>query len=221
MNATAGHDDGTADLVWRSPTVEVRTCSVSSMDNNVYLVTCTSTGAQALIDAADDATRIEALVPGGLEAIDTIITTHRHWDHHRALSEVVATSGATTYAGSADADHLPVPTAVGLYHGDTVQVGRLELDVVGLRGHTPGSIAIALPGGDDAGTTLLFTGDSLFPGGPGRTESEPDFTSLMNDLEQRVFAALEDDTRVLPGHGAGTTIGEERPDLGHWRQRGW
>ena len=220
MDTTAG-SEGEPDLVWRSPTVDVRTCSVSSMDNNVYLVTCTSTGAQALVDAADEARRIEALVPGGSASIGAVITTHRHWDHHRALSEVVAASNATTYAGRDDADHLPVATEVCLDHGDAVSVGDLELGVVGLRGHTPGSVALALPGGDDAGTTLLFTGDSLFPGGPGRTESPQAFTSLMEDLEQRVFAVFDDTTLVLPGHGAGTTIGEERPDLGQWRQRGW
>jgi glyoxylase-like metal-dependent hydrolase (beta-lactamase superfamily II) len=219
--ATSTPPAGDADLVWQSPTVQVRACSVSSMQNNVYLVTCTATGAQLLVDAADDAPRIEALVPGGLAALDAVITTHRHWDHHRALPEVAAASQAVTYAGTADADHLPVEVQVRLEHGDTVTVGELELSVVALRGHTPGSIALALSGGDADGTSLLLTGDSLFPGGPGKTDSPGDFTSLMDDLEERVFGVYDDTTRVLPGHGAGTTIGEERPDLGQWRQRGW
>jgi len=220
MNASDTPDSG-SDLIWQSPTVQVRACSVSAMDNNVYVVTCRSTGAQVLIDAADDVSRINALVPAGLDALDAVITTHRHWDHHRALVDVVQAGSVTTYAGAPDAEHLPAPTDVALQHGDTVRVGNLELTVVALRGHTPGSIALALPGGDSAGTTLLFTGDGLFPGGPGKTESAQDFTSLMDDLEERVFAVFDDSAMVLPGHGAGTTLGDERPALGQWRQRGW
>ncbi|HKJ11595.1 MAG TPA: MBL fold metallo-hydrolase [Ornithinimicrobium sp.] len=213
--------DGSDDLVWQSPTLEVRACSVSSMDNNVYLLTCVATRTHLLVDAADQPNRIAALVPGGLQSLDLIVTTHRHWDHHRALAEVADVSGATTCAGVDDADSLPTPPQVRLAHGDTVRIGDLTAEVVALRGHTPGSIALSVPGGDAAGTRVLLTGDSLFPGGPGKTESAADFTSLMDDLEQRVFAEFADETLVLPGHGAGTTIGAERPHLRQWRQRGW
>ncbi|MGB7448165.1 MAG: MBL fold metallo-hydrolase [Ornithinimicrobium sp.] len=218
MNVTERSD---SDVIWRTSSVQVRACGVSSMDNNIYVASCTATGAQVLIDAADDASRIAALVPGGLDTLDAVITTHRHWDHHRALVDVVEASSATTYAGAADAEHLPAPTDVALHHQDVVRVGNLELTVVALRGHTPGSITLALAGGDAEATTLLFTGDSLFPGGPGKTESAQDFTTLMDDLEDRVFAVFGDGSWVLPGHGARTTLGDERPALGQWRQRGW
>lgn len=199
----------------------VHACSVSEMDNNVYVVVCRTTREALLVDAADDAERVLALVD---EACDPdlllgILTTHRHWDHHRALSEVARVTGAPTLAGAADADELPVAPDVRLEHGDELQVGELTLRVIALRGHTPGSVAILVPGGE--GADLLLSGDSLFPGGPGKTGSPEDFTQLMDDLEERVFGQLSDDTVVLPGHGASTTIGTERPHLAEWRERGW
>ena len=95
--------------------------------------------------------------------------------------------------------------------------------MIHLRGHTPGSIALCYDaGGELAGTPHLFTGDSLFPGGPGNTEQDPQrFTQLMDDLEERVFARLPDGTWVYPGHGNDTVLGAERPHTAEWRARGW
>ncbi|RAE29253.1 MBL fold metallo-hydrolase, partial [Burkholderia multivorans] len=103
-------------------------------------------------------------------------------------------------------------------HLDVGDFGGFVLHAIPLRGHTPGSIALLLR---DGGETILFSGDSLFPGGHGKTWSPEDFTSLMDDLEERVFDQLPDDTQVLPGHGAPTTLGAERGQLGKWRERGW
>lgn len=229
------------------PGAQVRKFSVSEMDNNVYLLTCTVTGERLLVDAADDADRIRAeLVAvsgtsgsggrgsdgdgsrssgigsrGSVAPVAQVLTTHRHWDHHRALPDIVESTGAATLAGAADADELPVDVGTRLEHGDTVRVGDLVLDVVGLRGHTPGSVALALATGGDVCRTVMFTGDSLFPGGPGKTWSPDDFVSLMDDLEERVFGVYPDDTVVLPGHGDNTTLGAERPHLQEWRERGW
>jgi glyoxylase-like metal-dependent hydrolase (beta-lactamase superfamily II) len=197
----------------------IRKASVSAMDNNVYLLTCRETGEQLLIDAADDASRITKLITEGTGAVGTIVTTHQHWDHHRALPEVAAATGATTAAGAPDADALPVIPDLRLSHGDRVTFGAIELDVIQLRGHTPGSVALAYA--DPAGGAHLFTGDSLFPGGPGKTWAAADFASLMDDLEARVFEVHDDDTWVYPGHGKDTTLGAERPHLGEWRERGW
>lgn len=220
------HTSNDTDLLWESETLQVHTCSVSSMDNNVYVLTCRSTGQRALVDAADDMTRISTLLThaggaGAAASVKTIVTTHRHADHHRALAEAAEATHALSYAGAPDADHLPVKPDVRLEHGDRIAIGEVEVEVVALRGHTPGSIALACPGGDSAATTLLLTGDSLFPGGPGMTTSQADFTSLMDDLNDRVFARFTDATVVLPGHGDGTTLGHERPNLAAWRQRGW
>ncbi len=159
---------------------------------------------------------LELIAAPGLAAV---VTTHQHWDHHRALAAVVEHFGVPTAAGAEDAEALPVPPTTLLRHGDQLAVGELRLDVIALRGHTPGSVALALR--DGAGGAHLFTGDSLFPGGPGKTQDEAAFTSLMDDLETRVFGVYPDNTVVHPGHGDSTTLGAERPHLADWRARGW
>lgn len=199
--------------------LSVMKASVSEQDNNAYLITDTASGAQLLVDAADDASSLLDLVrahgDGGLAAV---LTTHRHWDHHRALAEVVAATGARVLAGAEDAAELPVAVDDRLADGDVLPLGDHELRVIALRGHTPGSVALAVPSGD--GWTLL-TGDSLFPGGVGKTGSAADFTSLLDDVERRLFDAYPDETVVHPGHGDSTTLGAERPALPAWRARGW
>ncbi|HET6210934.1 MAG TPA: MBL fold metallo-hydrolase, partial [Jatrophihabitans sp.] len=149
----------------------------------------------------------------------TVLTTHRHPDHWQALASVVAETGARTLAGEHDADGIPVPTDQLLKHGDRVQVGELELAAIELRGHTPGSIALYYADPDGAGH--LFTGDSLFPGGVGRTTKPADFQQLIGDVSSRLFDAYDDDTWFYPGHGADSTLGAERPHLDEWRERGW
>ena len=206
--------------------VTIRSISVSEMNNNVYLLTAKSTGAQLLIDAADDLPAIQQLLQDS--AADTaatpklarIATTHQHWDHVRALPELVAVSGATTSAGADDADALPVPVDVRLGHGDVERFDGFEITAVHLRGHTPGSIAFVYQ--DPNGAAHIFSGDSLFPGGVGNTQNDPArFTSLLNDVSERLFDAYPDETLVHPGHGLPTTLGAERPHLEEWRARGW
>lgn len=197
----------------------LRKRSVSDQDNNAYLITCRSTGEQLLVDAADRPDSVLDLVSSGSGQLQLVVTTHQHWDHHRALPQLVDVHGPVTAAGSEDADALPVAPDRRLRHGETVTVGELTLDVIGLRGHTPGSIALALR--DGAGSHHLFTGDSLFPGGPGKTGGAEDFRSLLGDLTERVFDVYPDGTMVHPGHGDSTTLGTERPHLAEWRDRGW
>jgi glyoxylase-like metal-dependent hydrolase (beta-lactamase superfamily II) len=153
----------------------------------------------------------------------TIITTHQHWDHHAALAQVQQATGAATAAHPEDAPGLPIPVTQPVQHGDTIAVGNARLSVIHLRGHTPGSIALVYDGdGELADQPHLFTGDSLFPGGPGNTEHDASrFSSLITDLEDRVFAELPDGTWVYPGHGKDTTLGAERPHVPEWRARGW
>ncbi len=191
--------------------------SVGDMDNNVYLLRCQATDEQLLVDAAADAARILQVV--GSDGLRRVVTTHRHWDHHRALPEVVAATGATTVAGEADADELPVPVDERVSDGDTVQVGDCRLEVIHLVGHTPGSIALLYD--DPDGTPHLFTGDSLFPGGVGKTWSAEDFRSLVHDVSTKLFDRLPDETWFYPGHGNDSTLGAERPHLADWQSRGW
>jgi glyoxylase-like metal-dependent hydrolase (beta-lactamase superfamily II) len=194
--------------------------SVGPMDNNAYLLVCNDTRDALLIDAANDADRLMELIAAQQPAVRLagVVTTHRHADHWQALSAVVGATGATVFAGSADADELPVPVNVRLEHGDRIDLGSASLRVIALRGHTPGSVAIRYD--ESSGAVHLFTGDSLFPGGPGRTTSPADYTSLMDELEGRVFGEMPDGTWVYPGHGDDTTLGAERPQVAEWRARG-
>lgn len=203
------------------PALTIRKLAVSQMHNNVYLLTCVASGEQLLIDAADEADRVLELIQGsGSGTIGQLVTTHQHWDHVRALAAVVAETGATTIAGAEDAAALPVPVDVPVRQGDVVRFGEITLDVLHLRGHTPGSIALAYR--DPQGSTHLWTGDSLFPGGVGNTaQPGQDFASLIEDVTTRVFDVYDDDTWFYPGHGNDGTLAAERPHLDEWRARGW
>jgi glyoxylase-like metal-dependent hydrolase (beta-lactamase superfamily II) len=200
------------------PALTITKVSVGPMDNNAYLLRCTATGEQLLIDAANEAPRLLSLA--GDAGLSTVVTTHRHQDHWVALSDVVAATGASAVAHAADAGALPVP-AKTVDDGARIRVGDVELEVIHLVGHTPGSIALLYRDPTPAGFPHLFTGDSLFPGGPGRTTNPTDFNSLMDDLEAKVFGLLPDETWFYPGHGRDSTVGAERPSLPKWRARGW
>jgi glyoxylase-like metal-dependent hydrolase (beta-lactamase superfamily II) len=191
--------------------------SVGPMDNNAYLLTCRRNGDTLLIDAAEEADVLLALLPDG--KLGQVLTTHRHGDHWGALAAVVDATGATTLAGTDDASAIPVRTDRQVQDGDAVQVGDCTLHVVSLVGHTPGSVALWYD--DPHGAVHLWTGDALFPGGVGKTGSKQDFESLLNDVENKIFARLPDETWVYPGHGDDTTLGDERPHLEEWRARGW
>jgi glyoxylase-like metal-dependent hydrolase (beta-lactamase superfamily II) len=201
--------------------LKVTKLAVGPMDNNAYLLEDAQTGELVLIDAANEAPRLLELLGG--RPLARIVTTHRHWDHWQALAEVQAATGAAVIAHADDAAELPVPVTTVVRHGDSVPVGSAAISVIHLRGHTPGSIALSYDAaGALADTPHLFTGDSLFPGGPGNTEQDPKrFGQLMDDLEERVFAVLPDGTWVYPGHGKDTTLGTERPHVQEWRARGW
>jgi glyoxylase-like metal-dependent hydrolase (beta-lactamase superfamily II) len=192
------------------------------MSNNCYLLRCNDTGEQVLIDAAADPDTLLALV--GDSGLTTVVTTHQHWDHHRALADVVSATGATTVAGAPDADAITeqtgVPVSTRVEDGHTVSVGSCSLEVIRLTGHTPGSIALLYD--DPSGHPHLFTGDSLFPGGVGNTFDDPDgFRQLIKDVSTKLFDRLPDDTWFYPGHGDDSTVGAERPHLDEWRERGW
>jgi glyoxylase-like metal-dependent hydrolase (beta-lactamase superfamily II) len=201
------------------PEVLIAKLAVGRMDNNAYLIRCTATGEALLIDAANEPDRLVEFVRTGGEPAGAILTTHQHADHWQGLAAVVARTGARTLAGAPDAAGIPVPTDRVLHHGDSVHVGDLELRAIHLRGHTPGSIALHYR--DSTGRGHLFTGDSLFPGGVGKTNSPDDFSSLLGDVTERIFDVYDDDTWFYPGHGKDSTLGAERPHLDEWRQRGW
>ena len=190
--------------------------AVGDMNNNAYLLRDGS-GQGLLIDAAAEPGRLIELI--GDTPLAKIVTTHRHADHWQGLAEVKAATGAVTVAHPADAPGIPVETDELAEDGGTIAFGDTVLTVTHLVGHTPGSIALCL---NAAGPEPhLFTGDCLFPGGPGRTTRPEDFNSLMTGLENKVFGRLPDATWVYPGHGYDSTLGAERPHLKEWRERGW
>jgi len=213
---------GTPDIRELSKLIITKVAVDDQMSNNCYVLRCRATDQQVLIDAADDApTLLEVL--GGAGA-GTVITTHQHWDHHRALRDVTEATGAVVVAGEPDAAAITEQTGVrvddAVKDGDTIEFGDVRLEVIQIVGHTPGSIALLYD--DPDGTPHLFTGDSLFPGGVGNTSGDTDaFASLIDDVSTKIFDRLPDETWFYPGHGNDSTLGVERPHLAEWRERGW
>jgi glyoxylase-like metal-dependent hydrolase (beta-lactamase superfamily II) len=190
--------------------------SVGPMDNNAYFLRCRGTGEELLIDAAAEPSRLLSMVGDG--PLRMIVTTHRHADHWGALAEVARLTGAVTVAHPADAPAITVPTHRFVEDGDELRIGEVALRVLHLPGHTPGSVALLYD--DPQGMPHLWTGDALFPGGPGKTTPQT-FPVLMRALEEKVFGALPDETWVYPGHGDDTVLGNDRPHLAQWWARGW
>ena len=192
------------------------------MSNNCYLLRCRETGDQVLVDAADSPDTLLPLI--GDAGLASVVTTHQHWDHHRALAAVVSATPATVVAGAPDAAAIEEQTGVTVDRrvgdDDTVQVGSCTLRVIAVAGHTPGSICLVYD--DPSGHPHLFTGDSLFPGGVGNTFGDAEaFQQLIGDVTTKLFGTLPDDTWFYPGHGDDSTLGAERPHLEEWRERGW
>jgi glyoxylase-like metal-dependent hydrolase (beta-lactamase superfamily II) len=213
-NVTVG---GRAD-VRELPHLVIEKLAVGPFDNNSYLLRCTATGTQVLVDAAAEPERLLELI--GDDGIESVVTTHRHRDHWAALAAVVEATGARTIAHADDAPGIDVVTDEVVADGATIRVGQVELSAIHLVGHTPGSIALLYD--DPTGAPHLFTGDCLFPGGVGNTEKDAErFSRLYADVSTKLFGRLPDETWVYPGHGKDTTLGAERPHLEEWRERGW
>jgi glyoxylase-like metal-dependent hydrolase (beta-lactamase superfamily II) len=221
LDSYSGHTDPGGAATRRDlDALSITKVSVGPMDNNAYLLVCRATNEALLVDAANEPDRLADLV-GAADSrpeLRHLVTTHRHPDHWQALGAVAGMFQTRQIAHPLDATELPIPMDELVEQGDTVRFGEIELEVVHLRGHTPGSIALVYRGDD---RPHIFTGDSLFPGGPGRTTSPEEFSSLIGDLEERVFGRLPDETWVYPGHGDDTTLGSERPSIPEWRARGW
>jgi glyoxylase-like metal-dependent hydrolase (beta-lactamase superfamily II) len=195
----------------------VRRRSVSEMDNNVYVLACVRTRQALVVDAADDGAAIRAMLTD-VEPL-AIVQTHGHWDHVRAWSELAQDPGLEVWGHVGDLALYPHTPDRLLQDGQVLQVGDVRLEVLHIPGHTEGSLLLLAHG---AGRAWLITGDTLFPGGPGSTQGDlARHAGLMDALEQRVFARLDDTTVVLPGHGDTTTLGEERGSIAAWRARGW
>jgi len=199
-------------LHWSDADAEVHSLVVGPFENNVFIVRCRRTGDAVLLDAANEHERLLELCQQ--LGVRRVLETHGHWDHIQAVP-ALRDAGYDVAVTAADAGMLPSYDSL-LEDETSIAVGDLRLSTILTPGHTPGSICFRLDG-----TPLLFSGDTLFPGGPGATKGDgADFPTILRSIEDRLLK-LPTDTIVLPGHGDDTTIGAERPHLQEWADRGW
>lgn len=191
---------------------EVHKVVVGPLATNVYALRCKKTGGAALVDAADDPDRLLALCRR--LGVDKVVQTHGHWDHIQAVPQL-RDAGLEVGVSAEDAPRLPSYDYV-LKDDSLIEVGDLRLRTIFTPGHTPGSMCFLVEG-----APVLFAGDTLFPGGPGKTRSRGQFDSIIRSIQDRLFAELDDDTIVMPGHGEDATVGSQRPHLAEWIERGW
>jgi glyoxylase-like metal-dependent hydrolase (beta-lactamase superfamily II) len=200
-------------LHYRDQHAEIHRLVVGPVENNVFVVRCTETGEAVLLDAANEHDKLLELCQR--LGVRKVLETHGHWDHIQAVP-AVRDAGYEVGVTAADAAMLPSYDFV-LEHDTVIAVGRLRLRTIATPGHTPGSMSFLLEG-----SPVLFSGDTLFPGGPGNTKFEnADFATIITSIDERLFSPLDPSTIVMPGHGADTTIGAERPHLQEWVDRGW
>jgi len=198
---------------YEDPSVEIHKVVVGPYDNNVYVVRCRESGEAVLVDAANEHERLLELCRR--LGVRKVVQTHGHWDHVQAVPQL-REAGYEVAVRVEDADMLPGYDEL-LDDDARLEIGRLRLRTIHTPGHTPGSMCFAVEG-----SPVLFSGDTLFPGGPGNTATDlGDFPTIVASLESRLFASLAPETIVMPGHGANTTIGEESPHLDEWVARGW
>jgi len=200
-------------LHWSDSRTEVHRLVVGPMDNNVFVIRCRESGEAVLLDAANEHERLLELC----QALDvrTVLETHGHWDHIQAVP-AIRDAGYRVGITAEDAEMLPSYDYL-LEDQSVIDIGRLRIHTHHTPGHTPGSMSFSVEG-----TPLLFTGDTLFPGGPGATGFDGgDFETILHSIEDRMFRVFDADTLVLPGHGDDTTIGAEAPALDEWAARGW
>ena len=201
-------------LHWADSRLEVHRLVVGSYDNNVFVIRCRETGEAVLIDAANEHEKLLELCTA--LNVRRVLETHGHWDHIQAVP-ALREAGLSVAVTAADAPMLKdVGYDVFIDDAEVIEVGRLRLHAIHNPGHTPGSISFLIEG-----APLLFSGDTLFPGGPGGTKFEGgDFNTIIDSIDNKLFT-LPPSTIVLPGHGLDTTIGNERPHLQAWVDRGW
>jgi glyoxylase-like metal-dependent hydrolase (beta-lactamase superfamily II) len=192
--------------------VRIEKIVVGPFENNVFVVRDKATGNAVIIDAANEHELL--LDVSRATGVRRVLTTHGHFDHIQAVT-AMRDAGIDVGIAAEDAKMLPSYDFV-IPDDDVIEVGDLRLRTIHTPGHTPGSTSFLLEG-----HPILFTGDTLFPGGPGNTKFEnASFDQIITSIDRRLFT-LPADLLVLPGHGLDTTIGTERPHIQEWVTRGW
>jgi glyoxylase-like metal-dependent hydrolase (beta-lactamase superfamily II) len=189
--------------------IKIKKLKIPPYGTNCYIVACPTTGEGIIIDTPGAAARI--LRESKEVHIRFIIITHTHFDHLGAFAALRKTLGVPAVVHSAEAAKLPFPADSLLDGGETINFGTLSLAVLYTPGHSPGSICLYSPG-------HLFSGDTLFPGGPGNTPNSRSFKQITQSITQKLFA-LPDNTKVYPGHGPGTTLGQEKQNYASFASR--
>jgi len=196
-------------IVAKDENLQIEKLQLGSFGTNAYVLTCQRTGDSVLADAPAEANKIiEKLKDTHLRYI---LLTHNHMDHTGALSELRSKLGVPLAAHPADAGILPLPPEIQLNDGDTISFGNIKLEVLHTPGHTPGSLCFK------TGKCLL-SGDTLFPGGPGKTRSPADFKQIAESITSKLFI-LDDDTQVYPGHGDTTVLKKEKEEFAVFSSR--
>ena len=201
-------------LHWSATGIEIHKVVVGPFENNVFVLRCTETGDAVLIDAANEHEQLLELAKR--LGVKRVLETHGHGDHIQAVP-AMREAGYSVAITALDAPRLKdVGYDVFIDDAEVIEVGRLRLHAIHTPGHTEGSICFKIEG-----APVLFSGDTLFPGGPGNTTFEDaDFDTIIQSIDRRLFT-LPADTLVLPGHGLDTTIASESPHLDEWIARGW
>jgi glyoxylase-like metal-dependent hydrolase (beta-lactamase superfamily II) len=197
---------------YETPKVRIEKLIVGPFENNVFVLRCKGSGDAVIVDAANEHELL--LEVSKATGVRRVLTTHGHFDHIQAV-RAMRDAGIDVGIAPDDASMLPAYDFV-IPDDEVIPVGDLRLRTIHNPGHTAGSTSFLLEE-----HPILFSGDTLFPGGPGNTSLPGgDFAQIIESIDRRLFT-LPADLRVLPGHGLDTTIGAERPHLQEWVDRGW
>ncbi len=190
-------------VVAKDDDIQIERIELGSFGTNAYIVICQKTRNSVLIDTPAEASTIM----GRLEGTNPkyILLTHNHMDHIGALFELWSRLKVPLAAHASDAANLPSPPEILLSDGDTIPLGNLKFEVLHTPGHTPGSLCFKV-------SRCLISGDTIFPGGPGKTRTPADFRQIVKSITEKIFV-LPDHTPIYPGHGDSTTVKKEKGEF--------